>query len=94
MFQEHFKFTEEPVLNSESCEVEWMLPQEDMNSLSRLRPRNAISRFEIGIGIVYILFGKDFDGRWSEIGQTESRQILMTPGKYRGTFINRGFLFH
>ena len=64
------KFTRNPEFDSESCHLRWSIPTENRNAISfRFRkPRPDVD-------IVFVVFGKDFDDRWYEIGQTSKSEM-------------------
>ena len=62
--------------------LEWAGPDVDRNAVVlKQRQQQQQQNKEILSNIVYVLFGKDSEERWYEIGQTASTQIKLLPGK-------------
>ena len=76
------KFEDKPRLIPESCSLEWSIPDVTRNAvvLKQQQQQQHLNK-EILSNIVFVVFGKDLEDRWYEIGQTASTQIKLLPGK-------------
>ena len=69
------KFPEKPEFRVDSCVVIWRFPETDRNAIPIHR-----SKWERNVNdVVYIVFGKDWDDRWYEIGQTSKTEMKILP---------------
>ena len=69
------RFPEKPEFRGDNCTVVWKFPETGRNSIlnrhSKLEQNDA--------DIVFILFGRDLEDRWYEIGQTLSLEMKILP---------------
>ena len=78
------KFEDKPRLIPESCSLEWSIPDVTRNAVVLKQQQQQQQQHlnkEILSNIVFVLFGKDLEDRWYEIGQTALTQIKLLPGK-------------
>ena len=67
------EFTEKPEFDSELCVLRWTSPVGNQNAIN-FRFRAATPTPDI----VYIVFGKDFQDRWYELGQTSLPEMSVS----------------
>jgi hypothetical protein len=71
------KFPEKPEFRGDDCVLVWSFPEADRNAIPIRRPKSERNVAESDV--VFVLFGKDFEDRWYELGQTSTPEMKISP---------------